>query len=100
MSTTEIQEAISALIADNQFLRVQNEHLKENIIVVDKFYNSEFTTEMVAMLHGISVPTIRKYIKLGLIPLHPNSNDKILKIRGSDALKINFQELKFKSKYD
>lgn len=65
----------------------------------DRFYSKALTADVVAKLHDQSKPTVLKYVKLGLIPKHPNSRDTRILIRASDAIVLDFVELQHKSKY-
>lgn len=65
----------------------------------EKFYCKSLTTDIVAKMHDVSKATVIKYVKLGLIPIHPNSTDGKILIRASDGITLDFDDLKYKSKY-
>ena len=79
---------------ENQKLRERIEYLQGHCIVADKFYNSALGVEVVAAMHGVNPATVRKYVKTGAIPKHPNSTDGKILIRGSVALLLDFDELR------
>lgn len=100
MSALEIHNAIDRLVLENQELKMKIESYSQNSVDALKFYNTEFTTDMIARLHGVSTGLVRKYIEIGLIDQHPNSSDRKLLVRGSDALILDFKSLKMKAKYN
>lgn len=65
----------------------------------ERFYCKALTADFVAKYHDVSKPTVLKYVKLGLIPTHPNSKDGRILIRASDNITLDFFELQHKSKY-
>ena len=64
----------------------------------EKFYAVPLGVDVVARLHNVSAYLVRRYVKLGLIPTHPSSTDAKIIIRGSDALLLDFNELREKAK--
>lgn len=98
MKTESILKEVTELIAEYESVRANLESVRESTISVDKFYNVALTTDVVANLHSVSSALVRKYIKLGLIDTHPLSSDSKLLVRASDALVIDFKELKSKAK--
>lgn len=64
----------------------------------ERFYAVPLGIETVAKLHNVSAYLVRKYVKLGLIPVHPSSTDAKIIIRGSDALVLDFVKLRQEAK--
>ncbi len=60
----------------------------------EKFYAVPLGVDVVAKLHNVSPYLVRRYVKLGLIPIHPSSTDAKIIIRGSDALLLDFGKLR------
>lgn len=96
-----VQDAImriQQMQAENIRLTDENARLKANTIDASRFYAAALTVEAVAALHGVHPETVRKYVGMGLIDKHPDSTDGKILIRASDALLLNFKELKRKSR--
>ena len=98
LNVFDIMRSIQALSIENEELERENERLKKCCINIDKFHARTFTVEQLAYLHDVHPNTIRKYIKCGLIPKHPNSSNGKILIRVSDGLTLDFEELRRKSK--
>ncbi|MDR2074316.1 MAG: hypothetical protein LBP36_03025 [Oscillospiraceae bacterium] len=64
----------------------------------NKFYNTFITIDGVASMHNVSRQTVINYIKGGMIPIENRSEYGKYQIRMSDALKLNFSELKIRLK--
>ena len=62
----------------------------------ERFYSKSLTVDVVAKLHSVTKPTVLKYVKMGLIPKHPDSTDGEILIRASDAMILDFDELQKK----
>jgi len=90
MSSEEIINYVASLEIEVKELR---ERVSKNINA-DRFYAVAFTSDEVARLHGVSAQRVRDYAGHGLIPLHPSSTDAKLLFRASDALLLDFEELK------
>lgn len=80
-------------------LETETENLRSNSCDCRRFYNCALNTVVVAELHSVSQALVRKYVKLGLIPTHPSSSDGKIMIRASDALTLDFSELKRRMLY-
>lgn len=101
-------DAVSDLVSSNVILREQVDSLKSRNIALEKensemranscdcrrFYNTALSTIVVAQLHSVSPELVRKYVRCGLIPTHPMSSDAKVLIRASDALLLDFVEMK------
>lgn len=81
------------------------DELKETMRTIDeikqlaqRYYAKVLTVPVIAFLNDVNEDTVRKYIKLGLIPLHPKSTDSKLLVRASDAIVLDFTEMKKQSK--
>lgn len=72
------------------------EQLESRTINIDKFESTAITVEACARMHGVCVQTVRQYIKEGYIPEHPDSTDRKILIRTSDAILLNFRQLRKK----
>lgn len=93
----DIPGYIQRLQSDNRMLSEKIVDLEGRNVIYEKFYNVALTTSEVAKLHGYNEATVRKYVKLGLIPLHPQSSDKKILIRASVALVLDFDHLRRQS---
>nr|DAZ23991.1 MAG TPA: excisionase [Caudoviricetes sp.] len=98
LSATQIIAVIQDLDYSNKKLEEENEYLRATHANIDKFYSKTMTVELVAYLHDVHPNTVRKYITCGLIPKHPSSTSGKILIRASDALKLDFDEMRKKSK--
>lgn len=99
MEATAVLSEVAALVNECQTLRAENERLRQSSVNADRFYNVALSTADVARLHSVSEYLVRKYIGLGLIDRHPMSTDKKLFVRASDALTLDFKNLKEKAKW-
>lgn len=95
MSGTEIVGLVAELVNKNNVL----EDRLSKSVPIDKFYDTALTTEVVGALHGVSAGIVRRYIKLKLIPTHPMSTDAKILVRGSVALSIDFDKLRYQAKF-
>lgn len=98
INTREFFVQVNELEYEVLRLREENKELKERSIDAKQFYASAVTTDTVAALHGVNPDTVRKYVTLGCIEKHPNSTDAKILIRASDALLLNFNELRRKAR--
>ncbi len=98
MNTTAIVEEVAGLVAASEALRAENERLRRTMVNSEKFYNVPLPLPVVAMLHSVSPYIVREYIKLGLIEKHPSSTDAKILVRASEALVLDFTELKKQAK--
>lgn len=94
-----LKEQVDSLRVKNVALEKENEELKTNSCDCRRFYNTALSTIVVAQLHNVSPELVRKYVKCGLIPTHPMSSDAKVLIRASDALLLDFVEMKRKLLY-
>lgn len=90
-----------AIIGHIQNMEYENRKLKEELsqlkgskLDARRFYAVAVNVETVANLHNVHPDTVRKYVSLGLIEKHPDSMDAKILIRASDALLLDFTELK------
>lgn len=60
----------------------------------DRFYNRFISPKLCAELHGVSYPTIMRYIQDGKIPVDNHIKHTNVKIRLSVALQLDFAALK------
>ena len=97
-STVEVIGVIQDLDYDNKKLVEKVEYLETHCANVDKFYAKTMSVELVAYLHDVHVNTVRKYVNCGLIEKHPSSSNGKIFIRASEAMTLDFQELRRKSK--
>lgn len=93
-SNNVLKEQNSYLLSRNNILEKENIELRKNSCDSSRFYNCALNTGVVAVLHSVSPELVRKYVSLGLIPVHPMSSDAKILIRASDALMLDFAELK------
>lgn len=98
MNAQDAIMCIQQIQAENIRLKEEIARLKSSMIDASRFYAAALTVEAVAALHGVHPETVRKYVGLGLIDKHPDSSDAKILIRASDALLLNFKELKRKSR--
>lgn len=97
---SDLVGAVAGLIAENKRLKMEIERYKDTYMDSQKFYNVQMSVAEVANLHGVCKAIVRKYISLGLIETHPQSSAKKMTVRGSDALMLDFKELKKQAKID
>lgn len=83
---------------ENQRVKEEIEYLKAHCTSVEKFYAKTMTVEQVAYLHDVHPNTVRKYVNCGLIEKHPTSTPGKILIRASEALTLDFPDLRRKSK--
>lgn len=100
-SVASLVSSVSRLSSENRtltdrcsMLETETEDMRAHSCDCRRFYNCALNTGVVAELHSVSQALVRKYVKLGLIPTHPSSSDGKIMIRASDALTLDFSELK------
>lgn len=98
VKVAEIIGAIQDMDYTNSKLLDEIEYLRKNHVNLDKMYTKTMTVEMVAYLHDVHQNTVRKYVNCGLIEKHPTSSHGKILIRASEALTLDFSELRKKSK--
>lgn len=94
MDTREVIAHIQGIEIENSRLREEVDRLKQRRLDAGRFYAVAVNVNTVATLHNVHPDTIRKYIDAGLIEKHPDSMDAKILIRASDALLLNFSELR------
>lgn len=97
-SVAEVLGSIQELAFENEKVKEEIEYLKAHCANVDRFYAKTMSVELVAYLHDVHPNTVRKYVNCGLIEKHPSSTQGKIKIRASEALTLDFGELRKKSK--
>lgn len=90
---------LQTLEYENTKLKEENSELKDNRMDAGRFYAAALNVEAVATLHNVHPDTVRKYVSLGCIEKHPDSTDAKILIRASEALMLDFKELRKKGKY-
>lgn len=98
LSAMQIIAVIQEIDYRNKRLEEENEYLRMHQVNIDKFYSKTMTVEFVAYLHDVHPNTVRKYINCGMIPKHPSSTSGKILIRASDALTLDFDEMRRRSK--
>lgn len=93
----EVPSIIQSILFENEKLKEENKEYRSKVINYDKFYTVPLTTKAVAELHDVHEATVRKYVKLKLIPTHPKSTDAKILIRASTAMQLDFELLKKQS---
>lgn len=94
----EVVGIIFSIDNANKRLREEIKYVKAHSANIDRFYAKTLTVEMVAYLHDVHPNTVRKYINCGLIEKHPNSSPGKMLIRASEALTLDFDELRRRHK--
>ncbi|MDR1091097.1 MAG: hypothetical protein LBL79_08490 [Prevotella sp.] len=94
IKTGEIIGHIQYMDYENKMLKEELSKLKGHKLDAGRFYAVAVNVETVATLHNVHADTVRKYVSLGLIEKHPDSMDAKILIRASDALLLDFTELK------
>ena len=56
------------------------------------------TVDACARMHNVCVETVREYVHAGFIPTHPDSTSRKILILTTDALLLDFKQLKQKYK--
>ncbi|MDR2362495.1 MAG: helix-turn-helix domain-containing protein [Prevotellaceae bacterium] len=59
-----------------------------------RFSNVFISPDEVANMHGVGIATVRRYIADRLIPVEPHADNERYRIRLSDALRLDFKELR------
>jgi hypothetical protein len=93
-TTRDIIGHIQTLDYENARLKDELSMLKGRNVDAHKFYAVATSVEVVANLHNVHPDTVRKYVSVGLIDKHPDSMETKILIRASDALMLDFSELK------
>lgn len=99
MHSRDIIGYLQTLEYENTKLKEENSELKDNRMDAGRFYAAALNVEAVATLHNVHPDTVRKYVSLGCIEKHPDSTDAKILIRASEALMLDFKELRKKGKY-
>ena len=99
MKTYEVIAHIENIEIENRTLKEEITTLKGRMLDSARFYAAAVDVKMVAILHGVNPDTVRKYVELGLIEKHPDSMEAKILIRGSEALLLDFKELRKKYTY-
>ena len=94
IDSTAISVYVRELEFKNKELSQQYQRIQEESIDTHKFYGTTVTPEICARIHGVCALTVREYVKTGHIPKHPDSTDRKILIRTSDALTLDFRQLK------
>ncbi|MDR3117858.1 MAG: hypothetical protein LBU44_00275 [Mediterranea sp.] len=94
INAEEIIVHIQNMEYENRKLKEELSKLEGNKLDAGRFYAATVNIETVATLHNVHPDTVRKYVCLGLIEKHPDSMDAKILIRASDALLLDFTELK------
>lgn len=103
-----VVDAVAKLVGSNRLLKEANDYLRGKATMLEReneelrshscdcrrFYNCALNTSTVAELHSVSAELVRCYVRRGLIPTHPMSSDSKILIRASDALMLDFREMK------
>ena len=89
---------VNVFVENYNRLERRCEELEKSNCNAQKFYAVAFDIETVAKLHNVSKYLVRSYLKLGLIEKHPNSTDAKFYIRASDALVLDFKQLREQAK--
>lgn len=99
MHSRDIIGYLQTLEYENTKLKEENSELKDNRMDAGRFYAAALNIEAVATLHNVHPDTVRKYVALGCIEKHPDSTDAKILIRASEALMLDFKELRKKGRY-
>ena len=94
IDSLKISTYVRELELTNLELTQKVQRLESKSVNIDKFENTAITVEACARMHGVWVQTVRQYIKDGYIPEHPDSTDRKKLIRTSDAILLNFKQLR------
>lgn len=91
IDSIRISAYIRKLEIDNAELAAKVTKLQNDSIDLEKFYGTAISAEACARMHGVCVQTVRQYIHAGFIPRHPDSTDRKILIRTSDAITLDFR---------
>ena len=94
----DVLRAVAELVNRKTLLEQENEMLKSTRVDTERFHSIPMTLEVAGQLHGVSSKVIRRLVELGLIVKHPQSSDRKILIRASEAIRMNIDELKVKAK--
>ena len=70
--------------------------MKQECFDPQKFYGT--AVDACARMHNVCVETVREYVHAGFIPTHPDSTSRKILILTTDALLLDFKQLKRKYK--
>lgn len=99
MNAAMIIQEVAEMVGENNRLKEELDLIRRTTVNVDRFYNVTLSTEEVARLHSVSRSTVLHYVNAGLIEKHPSSGDGKVLIRASDALLLDFSEMKKQLKF-
>lgn len=94
MNSQDIVGYVQALEFENRKLKEENNELKGRKIDAGRFYAATMTVKEISSLHNVDPATVRRYIKNGYIKRHPKSTDARILVRASDAVTLDFGELR------
>lgn len=89
---------VTVLVDRLNHLEQENKELRASQVNANRFYAVAFGVEAVSKMHDVSPYLVREYVKLGLIPQHPRSTQARILIRMSDALLLDFNQLREQAK--
>ncbi len=96
------------MLNQRQFLDMMKEAVSEEVTKVvasykivqqvNRLHEVRVTVSMIAEMYAKSEQTIRKYVRLGLIPQHKHSTDAKIFINGDVAFNLDFDKLRRESR--
>ena len=89
---------VTVIVDRLNHLEQENKELRASQVNANRFYAVAFGVEAVSKMHDVSPYLVREYVKLGLIPQHPRSTQARILIRMSDALLLDFNQLREQAK--
>ena len=89
---------VTVIVDRLNHLEQENKELRASQVNANRFYTVAFGVEAVSKMHDVSPYLVREYVKLGLIPQHPRSTQARILIRMSDALLLDFNQLREQAK--
>lgn len=94
IDSIQISAYVRKLELDNENMAKRIEELERDAIDIHKFELTTLPLMAVARMHNVDPRTIRAYIEDGYILKHPDSTDAKFLIRASDAIRLDFRELR------
>lgn len=94
IDSIQISAYVRKLELDNENMAKRIKELERDAIDIHKFDLTTLPLIAVAQMHNVDPRTIRAYIEDGYILKHPDSTDGKFLIRASDAIRLDFKELR------
>lgn len=85
---------VAELVNRKAQLEQENERLRVTMVDTERFHNVPMSLDVAGQLHGVSAKVVRRLVELGLISKHPQSTDRKILIRASEAIRMDIDQLR------